>query len=146
MLLINSESADACAVAAAAATAAAAGSSHGAFDMIIGTSVLQSLIDGAAAAAVSFLQRDVVATLHLQYPPWLRCTLQGCCITLSGSLQLAAPPTQAHHAAQAWRQTPKSGCTPWRTQWAHASQGIPTPPFPPFPVLSSPIPPPTQAI
>jgi hypothetical protein len=83
VLIIDSDSCDAFNAASAAASAADS-SSVGAYDMIIGSAVLESICNGSANAAPSFLQWDLLAALHLQYPPWLRCTLQGCCVTLSG--------------------------------------------------------------
>ncbi len=84
VLIVDSESPDASnAAAAAAATAAASGA--GAYDMIIGTAVLESICNHTATPAPSFFQWDSLAALHLRHPCWLRCTLQGCCITLSGT-------------------------------------------------------------
>jgi hypothetical protein len=95
--VVDSESPDAY-NAATAAAAASATSGLGSYDMIIGTSVLDSIAAASVTAAASFLQWDAVDTLKPRYPIWLRCTLHGCSITLSGTLPAPAAPVLRTHA------------------------------------------------
>ena len=88
--MVDSDSPDAYNAAAAAASSSAT-SGIGSYDMIIGTAVLDSISTASVAAAASFLQWDTVDALKPRYPIWLRCTLHGCCITLSGMLPAPTP-------------------------------------------------------